>query len=74
MLTSRILVSHPRILFDSYLMETVIGLLLNDKETCLPAKNFSRENLPESTKFLYETLHDTVHVVALDSSNINTRR
>lgn len=55
-------------------METVIGLLPNDKEICLLTKSFSGEDLPESTKFLYETLHDAVHLVALDSSNINTRR
>lgn len=55
-------------------METVIGLLLNDKETCLLTKSLSGEDLPESTKFLYEALHDAVHLVALDSRNINTRR
>lgn len=54
-------------------METVIGLL-NDKETCLLTKRLIGEGLTEFTKCLYETLHDAVHLVALDSSNINTRR
>ncbi|CAG8899390.1 unnamed protein product [Penicillium egyptiacum] len=46
-------------------METAIGLNLDHKETCLFTKNLGDEGLPELTKFIHETLHDAVNLVAL---------
>lgn len=46
-------------------METVIGLNLNHHDTCLFTKSAGDEGLPEFNKFIYETLYDAVHLVAL---------
>ncbi|PGH27938.1 hypothetical protein AJ80_00192 [Polytolypa hystricis UAMH7299] len=46
-------------------METVIGLNLNHHETCLFTKSVGGEGLPEFNKFIYETLHDAMRLVAL---------
>lgn len=45
-------------------METVIGLNLNHHDICLFTKCIDGEGLPEFNKFIYETLHDAVHLVA----------
>lgn len=46
-------------------METVIGLNLNHHDTCLFTKSVGGEGLPEFNKFIYETLNDAMHLVAL---------
>ncbi|KAK2811685.1 hypothetical protein FQN50_002031 [Emmonsiellopsis sp. PD_5] len=46
-------------------METVVGLNLNHHDTCLFTKSVGGEGLPELNKFIYETLNDAVHLVAL---------
>jgi hypothetical protein len=45
-------------------METVIGLNLNHHDACLSTKSVGGEGLPELSKFIYETLHNAVHLVA----------
>ncbi|TVY21056.1 hypothetical protein LARI1_G001255 [Lachnellula arida] len=46
-------------------METVVGLNLNHHDTCLFTKSVGGEGLPEFNKFINETLHDAVHLIAL---------
>ncbi|TVY47452.1 hypothetical protein LOCC1_G002772 [Lachnellula occidentalis] len=46
-------------------METVVGLNLNHHDACLFTKSVGGEGLPEFNKFIYETLHDAMHLVAL---------
>lgn len=46
-------------------METVIGLNLDHHDTCLFTQSVGGEGLPEFNKFIYETLHDAGHLVAL---------
>ncbi|PGH16718.1 hypothetical protein AJ79_01591 [Helicocarpus griseus UAMH5409] len=46
-------------------METVIGLNLNHHETCLFTRSVGGEGLPELNKFIYDTLRNSVHLVAL---------
>ncbi|GKZ81000.1 hypothetical protein AnigIFM56816_005510 [Aspergillus niger] len=46
-------------------METVIGLNLNHHDTCLFTKSVGNEGIPELKKFVQETLHDAVLLVAL---------
>ncbi|CAG8278644.1 unnamed protein product [Penicillium salamii] len=46
-------------------METVIGLNLNHHDICLFSKSVGGEGLLEFNKFIHETLHDAVHLVAL---------
>ncbi|KAI1078974.1 tetratricopeptide repeat domain-containing protein [Whalleya microplaca] len=46
-------------------METVIGLNLNHHDTCIFTKSVGGEGLPEFNKFIYETLHDGVHLAEL---------
>ncbi|TVY55719.1 putative disease resistance protein [Lachnellula cervina] len=46
-------------------METVVGLNLNHHDTCLFTKSVGGEGLPELNKFINETLHDAVHLIAL---------
>ncbi|GKZ55459.1 hypothetical protein AnigIFM49718_000535 [Aspergillus niger] len=46
-------------------METVIGLNLNHHDTCLFTKSVGNEGIPELNKFVQETLHDAVLLVAL---------
>ena len=46
-------------------METIIGLNLNHHDTCLFTKSMGGEGLPEFNKFIYEALHDAVHIIAL---------
>ena len=46
-------------------MEKVIGLNLNHHDTCLFTKSVGAEGLLEFNKFIYETLNDAVHLVAL---------
>jgi hypothetical protein len=46
-------------------METVIGLNLDHYDTCLFTKSVGGEGLPEVNRFVLETLHDAVRLVAL---------
>ncbi|KAJ5245741.1 hypothetical protein N7489_005837 [Penicillium chrysogenum] len=46
-------------------METVIGLNLNHHDICVFTKSVGGEGLSEFNKFIYETLNDAVHLVAL---------
>lgn len=46
-------------------METVIGLNLTHHDICLFTKSGGGEGLPEFNKFIYETVHDAVHLVGL---------
>ncbi|KAL2833318.1 tetratricopeptide repeat domain-containing protein [Aspergillus cavernicola] len=46
-------------------METVIGLNLNHHDTCLFTKSVGGEGLPEFNKFVQETLHDAMRLIAL---------
>lgn len=46
-------------------METVIGLNLNHHDLYLFSKSVGGEGLLELNKFIHETLHDAVHLVAL---------
>ncbi|KAK2774312.1 hypothetical protein FQN52_004296 [Onygenales sp. PD_12] len=46
-------------------METLVGLNLNHHDTCLFTKSMGDEGLPELNKFIYETLNDALHLVAL---------
>ncbi|KAK2800317.1 hypothetical protein FQN51_006225 [Onygenales sp. PD_10] len=46
-------------------METLVGLNLSHHDTCLFTKSMGGEGLPELNKFIYETLNDAPHLVAL---------
>ncbi|KAL3469683.1 tetratricopeptide repeat domain-containing protein [Aspergillus californicus] len=46
-------------------METVIGLNLDHYDTCLFTNSIGGEGLPEVNRFVLETLHDAVRLVAL---------
>ncbi|KAK2825694.1 hypothetical protein FQN49_007458, partial [Arthroderma sp. PD_2] len=46
-------------------METVIGLNLNHHDACLFTKSVGGEGLVEFNKFVYKTMNDAVHLVAL---------
>lgn len=55
-------------------METVIGLNLNHHDTCLFTKSVGNEGIPELKKFVQETLHDAVLLVALRLEDRRLRR
>ncbi|PYH63839.1 uncharacterized protein BO88DRAFT_439071 [Aspergillus vadensis CBS 113365] len=45
-------------------METVIGLNINHHDSCLFTKSAGNEGIPELEKFVHDTLHDAVLLVA----------